>query len=202
MDVRLVVTLHADSAVVRCVIEVDNQATDHRLRARIPTGLAGAPAVAGMAFGTMARAPVVADAEAYPLETPVATAPAQRFVAAAQGRRGLALLAPGFFEYEWTPRGDLLLTLLRAVGELSRSDLATRPGHAAWPTATLGAQCLGMSRIEVALAPVSAREIERGDVLPAVWEDSALSRCGGSGCAMRPTSRPRRLTSSSRGWGL
>jgi alpha-mannosidase len=153
------------------VIEVDNQATNHRLRARIPTGLAGVPAVAGTAFGAIARAPVVVDAAAYPLETPVATAPAQRFVAAAEGRRGLALLAPGFFEHEWTPRGDLLLTLLRAVGELSRSDLTTRPGHAAWPTATPGAQCVGVTRIEVALAPVSAAEIERGDALPAMWED-------------------------------
>jgi alpha-mannosidase len=30
---------------------------------------------------------------------------------------------------------------------------------------------VGVTRIEVALAPVSAAEIERGDVLPAVWED-------------------------------
>jgi alpha-mannosidase len=171
VNVRLVVTLHADSPVVGCVLEVDNQATDHRLRARFPTALEGVPATAGTAFGTIARAPVVADGAAYPLETPVPTAPAQRFVAAAQGRRGLALIAPGFFEYEWTPRGDLVFTLLRAVGELSRGDLPTRPGHAAWRTATPGAQCVGVTRIEVALAPVSTAEIERGDVLPALWED-------------------------------
>jgi alpha-mannosidase len=57
------------------------------------------------------------------------------------------------------------------VGELTRADLPTRPGHAAWPTATPGAQCIGVTRVEVALAPVSAPEIERGDVLPALWED-------------------------------
>src|SRR5207244_1035300 len=79
---------------------------------------------------------------AYPLETPVRTAPAHRFVAAASGPRGIALLAPGFFEYEWTPGGDLVYTLLRSVGELSRADLPTRPGHAGWPTATPLAQCL------------------------------------------------------------
>ena len=171
VSVRLVVTLHADSPVVRCVLEVDNQATNHRLRARLPTGLAGLPAVAGTAFGAIARAPVMADGAAYPLETPVTTAPAQRFVAAAHGRRGVALFAPGFFEYEWTPQGDLLLTVLRAVGELSRDDLPTRPGHAAWPTATPGAQCVGVTRVEVAVAPISQSEIERGDVLPALWED-------------------------------
>src|SRR5207248_727068 len=134
--VRLVATLHADSPVVRCIIDVDNQATWHRLRARVPTGPAGPPA--------------------------------------AGGPRGIALLAPGFFEYEWTAGGDLVYTLLRCVGELSRGDLPTRPGHAGWPTATPLAQCLGQSRIDLALAPVSQAELERGDVLPALWEDAFL----------------------------
>ena len=171
VNARLVVTLHADSPVVRCVLEVDNQATNHRLRARIPTALAGATATAGTPFGSIARAPGAVDGAAYPLETPVRTAPAHRFVAAAHGRRGLAILAPGFFEYEWTPQGDFLLTVLRAVGDLSRDDLPTRPGHAAWPTATPGAQCVGLTRVELAVAPVSSEDIERGDMLPALWED-------------------------------
>jgi alpha-mannosidase len=63
------------------------------------------------------------------------------------------------------------LTALRAVGELSRADLPTRPGHAAWPTTTPHAQCVGGTRIELALVPVSESEIERGDVLPGLWED-------------------------------
>src|SRR3989449_576048 len=100
VDVRLVVMLHADSPVVRCIMDIDNQATWHRLRARVPTQLGGVPAVAGAPFGSVARLPVVARAADYPLETPVRTAPAHRFIAAAEGRRGVALLAPGFFEYE------------------------------------------------------------------------------------------------------
>src|SRR5437899_426859 len=134
-----------------------------------PTGgLAGAPFRAG------ARWPLVGRRAAEPLGAPVPTAPAQRVVAAADGRRGLALLGPGFFEYEWTRRGDLVLTLLRSVGELSRGDLPTRPGHAGWPTATPLAQCLGTSRVELAIAPVSQAEVERGDVIPALWEDVFL----------------------------
>src|SRR5437868_10476155 len=172
VHVRLVVTLHADSPMVRCIVDVDNQATWHRLRARLPTGLAGTTAVAGTAFGAVARTPIAAPSAAYPLETPVRTAPAHRFVAAASGPRGLALLAPAFFEYEWTPHGDLLFTLLRSVGELSRADLPTRPGHAGWPTATPLAQCPGQCRIDLALAPVSLTELERGDVIPALWEDA------------------------------
>ena len=171
VDVRLVVMLHADSPIVRCLLDIDNQATWHRLRARIPTSVTGVAAVAGAPFGSVARRPVAATPESYPLETPVRTAPAHRFVAAARGQRGLALLAPGFFEYEWTPGGDLVMTLVRAVGELSRAELPARPGHAGWPMPTPLAQCPGTSRVELAVAPVSEAEIERGDVIPSLWED-------------------------------
>jgi len=174
VGIRLVVTLYADSPTVRCILDIDNQATWHRLRARVPTGLAGATAVAGTAFGSVARPPVVVAAADYPIETPVRTAPAHGFVAAASGARGLAIVAPGFFEYEWTRRGDLLLTLLRAVGEMSRGDLPTRPGHAGWPTSTPLAQCPGRTRVELAVAPVSQAELERGDALPSLWEDAFL----------------------------
>jgi len=153
---------------------IDNRNQRHRLRARAPTGLAGVSAIAGGAFGTVERMAVRADPAAYPRETPVRTAPAQRFVAGARGNRGLAVFAPAFFEYEWTAKGDLLITLMRAIGDLSRGDLPTRPGHAAWPTAIPGAQCLGTSRIELALAPITVADVERGDVLPHLWEDAFL----------------------------
>jgi alpha-mannosidase len=180
LDVRLVVQLAADSPLVRCTFEVDNRATHHRVRARVPVGaaLAGVPAVAGAAFGTAERPAVTGDPAAYPRETPVRTAPAHRFVAAARGARGLAVLAPAFFEYEWTPGGDLIVTLLRAVGDLSRGNLPTRPGHAGWPTATPQAQCLGRSWIEWALVPVSAADAERGETLPQLWEDAFLPLWG------------------------
>jgi alpha-mannosidase len=174
IDARLVLQLYADSPVVRCTLEIDNRATHHRLRARLPTGLAGASAVAGVAFGSVTRPAVRAEPAHYPRETPVRTAPAHRFVAAARGGRGLALLAPAFFEYEWTTEGDLLVTLLRAVGDLSRADLPTRPGHAGWPTPTPGAQCPGRTRVELGIAAVSASALERGDVVPQLWEDAFL----------------------------
>src|SRR2546425_220669 len=174
VGIRLVAILYADSPMVRCILDIDNQAAWHRLRARLPVGLPGAVARAGTAFGSVARPPIAVDPADFPLEAPVRTAPAHGFVAAASGARGLALLAPGFFEYEWTSRGDLLVTLLRAVGELSRGDLPTRPGHAGWPTSTPLAQCPGRTRVELAIAPVSEAELERGDALPALWEDAFL----------------------------
>lgn len=174
LGVRLVVMLHADGRAVRCILDIDNQATNHRLRARVPVNLAGVPAVAGAQFGTVARPAVTLGPAAYPLESPATTAPAHRFVAAADGTRGITLLAPGFFEYEWTPDGDLLVTLLRAVGELSRGDLPTRPGHAGWPTPTPLAQCVGATRVELALCPVAQADLERADVILQAWEDVFL----------------------------
>jgi alpha-mannosidase len=118
--------------------------------------------------------PVTVEAERYPRETPVPTAPAHRFVAGAGGSPGLALLAPGFFEYEHAADGDLLITLLRAVGELSRNDLPTRPGHAAWPAATPLAQSLGADRLQLALLPLGADGAEDPAAIAAAWEDVFL----------------------------
>src|SRR2546425_11314580 len=102
--------------MVRCILFIDNQAAWHRLRARSPVGLPGTAAVAGTAFGSVARPPIAVGPADFPLETPVRTAPAHGFVAAASGARGFALLAPGFFEYEWSSRGVRRVPLLRAVG--------------------------------------------------------------------------------------
>ena len=171
---RFVLTLHADSPVLRCTMELDNRATDQRLRLRVPSGVPGVPAVAGGPFGPVTRQAAVADGARYPRETPVTTGPAQRYVAVASGARGLALLAPGFFEYELAPDGDLRMTLLRCVGQLSRADLATRPGHAGWPTPTPEAQCIGPDRLQLAVVPVGAGELQAGSALPELWEEVFL----------------------------
>jgi mannosylglycerate hydrolase len=174
VDFRLILSLYSGSAAVRCSLILDNRALNHRLRARVPTGLAGGSALAGGQFGEAARQPTSSRIGAYPRETPVSTAPAQRYVAHAIKNQGLAILAPGFFEYELDARGDLLVTLLRSVGQLSRADLPTRPGHAGWPVATPGAQCLGTDHVQLALAPLTRAQLESGTMLPELWEDLFL----------------------------
>ena len=170
---RAVIQVFDESPVVRCLFDLTNRAPDHRLRLRCPLGVTG-PAVAGAAFGSVRRAPLAVRVEDFPRETPLTTAPAHRFVAAAQGHRGLALLAPGFFEYEWTPEGEMVFTVLRGAGELSRNDLPTRPGHAGWPTVTPDGQCLGTSRVELGVVAVGTRDLEAGEALPELWEDVFL----------------------------
>ncbi|MEP6571586.1 MAG: glycoside hydrolase family 38 C-terminal domain-containing protein [Gemmatimonadota bacterium] len=172
ITLRGTLELRADSPTVRCNFSIDNQAQDHRLRFRLPLGLAGVEALAGTQFGQVRRPPVVCDPADFPRETPVVTAPAHRFVTAAVESRGLALLAPGFFEYEWTSGGDLLFTILRAVGELSKPDLPTRPGHAGWPTPTPLAQCLGVTTFSLGLCTVNGAALASGHGLPGIWEDA------------------------------
>jgi mannosylglycerate hydrolase len=174
VSVKCILSVHDGSAALRVTIEVDNGASDHRLRVGFPTGSKGGSAVAGAPFGVVEREPIRLGADRYPLETPVATAPAQRFVAHATPGRGLTVFAPGFFEYELTPEGELLVTLLRAVGQLSRDDLSTRRGHAGWPVATPEAQGHGLHRWQLAVCPLRSPEIGDGTMLPTMWEDLFL----------------------------
>jgi Alpha-mannosidase len=180
VDVRLRLILLAGEPFVRCVLDLDNRATNRRLRARVPAGIVSPTAIAGTSFGAIERAveSLIEPTEAAatpegPEEAAVVTSPAHRYVAAAHGDRGLAIFAPGFFEYEWTG-SDLAMTLLRSVGDLSRGDLATRPGHAGWVTPTPGAQCIGRDRIELAIGPVTASDLGRTDRLERSWEDAFL----------------------------
>jgi alpha-mannosidase len=172
VNARMTLEAVGDSPVLRCAIALDNQAQDHRLRLRLPTGLRARPVLAGAQFGVVERSARTRATGRFPAETPVATAPAHRWVAAARGARGLAVFMPGFFEYEWTVGGELLITLLRSVGELSRADLRTRPGHAGWPTATPEAQCLGTETIVIGLAPVSSADLAAPEHLERLWEDA------------------------------
>jgi mannosylglycerate hydrolase len=167
---RLVCSLHAGSDVLRCTLELDNQARDHRLRLRCAAPGRVRATTAGAAFG-VARRDVSSPRRAYPRETPVTTAPAHRFVAAHAREGGMVVFAPGFFEYE-VRDAAVLVTLIRAVGQLSRDDLPTREGHAGWPIAVPDAQCLGLERLQFGVTLTSP------DPSPATlardWEDLFL----------------------------
>lgn len=169
---RTVATIYAGSAAVRIRVELDNHATDHHLSWVAATGVRGA-AVAGSAHGAVHRGPGRLD-RSWAAEWGRPTDPAHRFVAVASGQRGIALLRPGFFEYQWSANGALATTLLRSVGELSRGDLAARRGHAGWVTSTPEAQELGRHVIELAVVPIDARRLANPVGLVETWEDVFL----------------------------
>ncbi|HKI94674.1 MAG TPA: glycosyl hydrolase-related protein [Gemmatimonadales bacterium] len=146
--------LDAGSRLVRLVVEGENLAAGHRLRIGVPVPEPADATLADMLYGPTTRDLRRHDPTQYPKEWPVATAPMHRYVSAG----GVTLLARDRFEYEMTPRGLLFATLFRSVSALSRDDLGARPGHAAWPMPTPGAEERGPFRAELAIAPISLDE--------------------------------------------
>ena len=141
LDISFVI--EAESRVVRIRVRGVNASTDHRLRLGVRTGIANAAVWADAAFGTVPRHPTAISREEAQVECAPNTAPLHRFVSLFSERAGATLFSDGLAEYEAKPDGTVWVTLLRAVGELSRNDLPERPGHAGWPTSTPRAQALG-----------------------------------------------------------
>jgi hypothetical protein len=173
LALRQVVALSADTSIVRIRMDVENSAFDHRLRAWFPVG-AGQDALAGTALGHERRPAVEAGGDEAVIERPSRTAPAHRFLSAGAGTRGLALLAPGFFQYEWTADRRIAVTLIRSVGELALAGLPERPGRAGWPMPTPDAQETGTHTIELALLPAESAEAMEPARLIQHWEDAFL----------------------------
>jgi alpha-mannosidase len=149
-------TLDNGSPRVAFTVTVDNQASDHRLRITFPTGAARLESArADTAFDVVSRPARQRVPDTITNEAPVSSAPMISLVDAGDGRAGATVIARGLMEYEVLEAApSIALTLVRAVGDLSRNDLATRPsGHAGPPVATPGAQCHGIHRFEIAFEP-------------------------------------------------
>jgi alpha-mannosidase len=137
------------------------------LRLVVATDVREADVWADAAFGPVQRAFLPVPDEDRAMETPPGTAPLHRYVSLFGLNRGATLFSDGLAEYEVSRRGSILVTLLRAVGDLSRNDLPERPGHAGWPAPTPRAQSLGRYAARFALLlhgprnPAVLDEIER-----------------------------------------
>jgi len=142
LPLTVIASLDAGSAVLRLAVQGENVARDHRLRMLVRTGVRPRAVLADAAFGPVRRDPIlVADEDARAEHAPT-TAPMHRYVTVEGDDRGATVIG-GSTEYEVLDDGTVALTLVRAVGELSRADLPERPVHAGWPEATPLAQCLG-----------------------------------------------------------
>jgi len=149
-------TLDKGSPRVALTVTVDNQASDHRLRIAFPTAAARLESArADTAFDVVSRPARQRVPDTITNEAPVSSAPMISLVDAGDGGAGATVIARGLMEYEILEAApSIALTLIRAVGDLSRNDLATRPsGHAGPPVATPGAQCHGIHRFEIAFEP-------------------------------------------------
>jgi alpha-mannosidase len=164
VTVRL--TLREGSPLVEVETVVENRARDHRLRALFAAGAATDTVVSDGHF-YLNRRPVDVPPHADWLQPPADTHPQREFSLVEDARGGLAVLARGLREIapvrSAEGRAGFAVTLLRAVGWLSRDDLPTRRMRNAGPTlATPDAQCLGTQRFRYAVLPYAGEFLAAG----------------------------------------
>ncbi len=142
LDVQTRIQLDAGASVARVLVQGENQATDIRLRVGFRTGLDTPRVMADAAFGPVRRDPIAGDSSGRLQESVPPTAPLHRYVSAYDAASGVSVISDGLAEYE-VDAGTIWITLIRAVGELSRHNLPERPGHAGYPVPTPDAQSRG-----------------------------------------------------------
>ncbi|MFI5317608.1 MAG: glycoside hydrolase family 38 C-terminal domain-containing protein, partial [Myxococcota bacterium] len=139
-------------------LSVDNTARDHRLRLHARAPFAARRFRVESAFELVER-PIAPAEDAFgparAAELPIGACPQRAFACIDDGTRALSVANRGNAEVEALREADgsssLAVTLLRAVGHLSRGDLKLRRGHAGPPFETPGAQVPGAHRAELSL---------------------------------------------------
>ncbi|TDD07731.1 hypothetical protein E1292_12605 [Nonomuraea deserti] len=147
-------------------VSLDNRADDHRLRLLFPALDSPGEWLADAHFSLLRR-PV--EPELGPLPGEVArearhsVAPVQTFGSVGSGADRVTVAAPGLPEMQALPGGDgdvLAVTLVRAVGWLSRFDLRARTAGAGPMLATPEAQCRGPRRFRLTVRLGEAGDLE------------------------------------------
>ncbi|MDH5644212.1 MAG: glycosyl hydrolase-related protein, partial [Gemmatimonadota bacterium] len=160
---KMDVSLEADSPLVKIRLLFDNRASDHRLRVRFPTDVTADTVLSDGCFFVDRRPTKVLDRPDW-TELPCDSYPQQEFSAVTDGVTGLAVFQKGLHEVAplVTERGTgVAVTLLRAVGWLSRYDVPARKNRPAGPMLpTPEAQCLGVQRFDYAVMPFQGDVVE------------------------------------------
>ncbi|HEX5065940.1 MAG TPA: hypothetical protein VFY49_07490 [Myxococcota bacterium] len=157
LHVRILLGLFAGVDRLEIRSEVDNTACDQRLRLHVRAPFEAERFAVESAFEIAERkvAPAPdAFGSAQPSEFPDGATPQRRFALLEAGALACVLANRGSAEVEAVPEAGataLAVTLVRAVGWLSRDDLARRPGPAGPPLPTPGAQCPGRHVAELGL---------------------------------------------------
>jgi len=187
---RLRLQLDAGLDALRVNVDGVNRDGDHRLRLRFDSGLADASTVADAAFTSVQREPLSVPPEDQRDEQVVRTAPLHRWVARFGAHAGCTIFSDGLAEYESADDGAVLVTLFRAVGQLSRADLPERPGHAGWPAPTPGAQSIGPWNASFAFAMHGADDWQTRQRIEQWADDVLLPLRGGTLRYSSPAQHP------------
>ncbi len=210
LTMDLCATLYSGLNRVDFTADVINPARDHRLRAALRTPIIAADAVHDTSFGVVRRQ--LSPSEPRGTEHIYPTVPHRSFTAVESADFSAATMSKGLLEVEVRPEragSTILLTLLRCVGWLSRSDLATRRGGAGPELETPDAQELGAHRFEFAVATFGRSYLE-DDLLarveaytspPRIFQGRKIGASGGCDSLLQcnnprvvfSTARPGRL---------
>ncbi len=177
LPLTVLLSLDADAPFVRVHVRGENAARDHRLRVAFGTAVDAPTVRADAAFGPVLRVPPTVPLEERAVELPPPTAPLHRWVSCDGETHAVTLISDGLAEYEVQPQ-RVLVTLVRAVGELSRPDLPERPGNAGWPAPTPQAQSPGPFEAEFALAVHAPWSDATADLIEALADDALLPLTG------------------------
>ena len=198
VDIRTTLELRTGEQFLRVRVELDNGARDHRLRAHFPLPASVDGSDAECAFAVVHRG---LEAEGGPHETGLPTFVSRHFVDCSEGELGLALVHDGLLEYEVVAQGrELALTLLRATGYLSRSEIALRPNPAGPLDPLEGPQLQGAVAVEYAVVPHRGdwQQARLHDVADEVLVPLGRVRGGGWDGSFRPASGSRLFVDGAR----
>ncbi len=171
VDVTIGLVLDVGASHLALAIHGDNQRDDHRLRIVLSTGIDRPDVWADAAFGPVRRIRVSPSADETQDERVPPTAPLHRYVSSFDATRGFTVFSDGLAEYEACDNGDVAVTLVRSVGELSKADLPERPGHAGWPVSTPDAQCRGPFAANLAVMLHGPRDTDTIDAIERASDD-------------------------------
>ncbi len=190
LPVCMELRLTRDGDGVEVHLRIENTVRDHRLRLHVRAPFRARRFQVESAF-EIAERPIAPEPDAFgsphPAERPVGTTPQRRFASLDDGELALTVANRGVAEVEAVPERDgttsLALTLLRAVGWLSRDDLSLRPSPAGPPLATPGAQVPGTHEMAFALRLHPGGEPARAAAAHAFAHPPRLLRVAGGAAA-------------------
>lgn len=136
LEVEVRVSRREEEPFLRLDGVIRNARPDHRLRLHVTLGRQAGGSLAASPFELVSR-PLVG--EGSDVEVASSTWPASGVALAGD----VAVFGEGVFEYEVVEGHELVVTLLRCVGTISRPALATRPWAAGPDVPTPDAQMLG-----------------------------------------------------------
>ncbi len=161
--VTTLVSLYADIKRIDFRTTLDNQCEDHRLRVIFNAPFAASEVLVESTFDTVRRPTRIGPGDGC-VEEPIGTSPQKTFSCIEDGDTGMALFNRGVPEIEAAEEKDstmMALTLVRAVGWLSRDDMSSRPGAAGPTLEAPGAQSKWPHEFEYAFTSYA------GDHIPA-----------------------------------